>query len=138
MLHQTLDKELLLSELTFKATRSSGPGGQHVNKTSTRIELYWSLETSQGFSEHQKARLREKLHNRLTKEQILILASGETRSQLKNKELVIKRFFKLLEEAVTPPKKRKKSNPTYTSKIKRLQSKKQHSEKKTNRKNPNF
>ena len=138
MLHQTLDKELLLTELTFKATRSSGPGGQHVNKTSTRIELYWSLETSQVFSEYLKVRLREKLRNRLTKEDILILASGETRSQLKNKEQVIKRFFKLLEEAVTPPKRRKKSNPTYTSKVKRLQSKKQHSEKKANRKKPDF
>ena len=133
-----MDKELLRSELTFKASRSSGPGGQHVNKTSTRIELYWPLETSQAFSENQKVRLREKLHNRLTKEDILILASGETRSQLKNKEKVIKRFFTLLEEAVTPPKKRKKSKPTYTSKVKRLQSKKQHSEKKANRKKPDF
>ncbi|MFC4635287.1 peptide chain release factor-like protein [Dokdonia ponticola] len=54
-----MDKELLRSELTFKASRSSGPGGQHVNKTSTRIELYWSLETSQAFSEDQKVRLCE-------------------------------------------------------------------------------
>lgn len=133
-----MDKELLLTELTFKATRSSGPGGQHVNKTSTRIELYWSLETSQVFSENQKVRLREKLHNRLTKEQILILASGRTRSQLKNKEHVIKRFFELLEEALIPPKKRKKSKPSYTSKVKRLASKKQHSEKKANRKKPDY
>jgi len=133
-----VNKELLLTELTFKATRSSGPGGQHVNKTSTRVELYWSLEDSQVFSENQKVRLREKLHNRLTKEQILILASGQTRSQLKNKEHVTKRFFELLEEAVTPPKRRKKSRPSYSSKVKRLASKKQHSEKKSNRKKPNF
>ncbi|WP_299214556.1 alternative ribosome rescue aminoacyl-tRNA hydrolase ArfB [uncultured Dokdonia sp.] len=133
-----MNKELLLTELTFKATRSSGPGGQHVNKTSTRVELYWSLEDSQVFSENQKVRLREKLHNRLTKEQILILASGQTRSQLKNKEHVTKRFFELLEEAVTPPKRRKKSRPSYSSKVKRLASKKQHSEKKSNRKKPNF
>jgi ribosome-associated protein len=133
-----VDKELLRSELTFKATRSSGPGGQHVNKTSTRIELYWSLDASQAFSENQKARLRENLHNRLTKDQILILASGQTRSQFKNKEHVIKRFFKLLQEAVTPPKRRKKSRPTYSSKVKRLASKKQHSEKKSNRKKPDF
>lgn len=133
-----MDKELLRSELTFKASRSSGSGGQHVNKTSTRIELYWSLDTSQVFSEDQKIRLREKLNNRLTKEQILILASGQTRSQFKNKELVIKRFFTLLEEALTIPKKRKKSRPTYSSKVKRLQSKKLHSEKKSNRKKPDF
>ncbi|GGG14935.1 aminoacyl-tRNA hydrolase [Dokdonia pacifica] len=133
-----MDKELLHNELTFKASRSSGPGGQHVNKTSTRIELYWSLKDSLVFSEDQKIRLREKLHNRLTKEQILILSSGRTRSQLKNKEQVIKRFFELLEEALTPPKKRKKSKPTYASKVKRLQSKKQHSEKKASRKKPDF
>ncbi|WP_299764316.1 alternative ribosome rescue aminoacyl-tRNA hydrolase ArfB [uncultured Dokdonia sp.] len=133
-----MDKELLRNELTFKATRSSGPGGQHVNKTSTRIELYWSLHDSHAFSEDQKIRLREKLHNRLTKEQILILASGQTRSQFKNKEQVIKRFFELLEEALTPPKKRKKSKPTYASKVKRLQSKKQHAEKKASRKKPDF
>ncbi len=133
-----MDKELLHNELTFKASRSSGPGGQHVNKTSTRIELYWSLKDSLVFSEDQKIRLREKLHNRLTKEQILILSSGQTRSQLKNKEQVIKRFFELLEEALTPPKKRKKSKPTYASKVKRLQSKKQHSEKKASRKKPDF
>ena len=90
-----MNKELLHNELIFKASRSSGPGGQHVNKTSTRIELYWSLKDSFVFSEDQKIRLREKLHNRLTKEQILILSSGQTRSQLKNKEQVIKRFFEL-------------------------------------------
>lgn len=133
-----MDKELLRNELTFKATRSSGPGGQHVNKTSTRIELYWSLHDSQAFSEDQKVRLREKLHNRLTKDDILILASGQTRSQFKNKEQVIKRFFELMKEALTPPKKRKKSKPTYASKVKRLQSKKQHAEKKASRKKPDF
>lgn len=133
-----MNKEILANELTFKATRSSGPGGQHVNKTSTRIELYWSLKNSQAFSEDQKTRLRKKLHNRITKEDILILTSGQTRSQFKNKEQVTKRFFELIKEAITPPKKRKKSKPTYASKVKRLQSKKQHSEKKASRKKPNF
>lgn len=133
-----MNKEILANELIFKATRSSGPGGQHVNKTSTRIELYWSLKNSQAFSEDQKTRLRKKLHNRITKEDILILTSGQTRSQFKNKEQVTKRFFELIKEAITPPKKRKKSKPTYASKVKRLQSKKQHSEKKASRKKPNF
>ena len=133
-----MNKELLHNELTFKASRSSGPGGQHVNKTSTRMELYWSLENSFAFSEDQKVRLRKKLYNRLTKEQMLVLSSGQTRSQLKNKEHVIKRFFELLEEALILPKKRKKSKPTYASKVKRLTSKKQHAEKKANRKKPGF
>ena len=133
-----MNKEALYNELTFKASKSSGPGGQHVNKTSTRIELYWSLKDSLFFSEDQKVRLREKLYNRLTKDEVLILSSGQNRSQLKNKEIVTKRFFTLIKEALTLEKKRKKSKPTYASKMKRLQSKKQHSEKKANRKKPNF
>lgn len=131
-----MNKELLLSELTFKASRSSGAGGQHVNKTNTRIELFWSLDNSLSFSEEEKTRLREKLQNRLTKEQILILSSGQSRSQLKNKEHVIKRFFELLETALVRPKVRKKSKPSRASKLKRLQSKKQLSEKKANRRKP--
>ena len=133
-----MNKEALYNELTFKASKSSGPGGQHVNKTSTRIELYWSLKDSLFFSEDQKVRLREKLYNRLTKDEVLILSSGQNRSQLKNKEIVTKRFFTLIKEVLTLEKKRKKSKPTYASKMKRLQSKKQHSEKKANRKKPNF
>lgn len=131
-----MNKELLLNELTFKASRSSGAGGQHVNKTNTRIELFWPLDTSLYFSEEEKSRLREKLQNRLTKEQILILSSGQSRSQLKNKEHVIQRFFELLETALIRPKVRKKSKPSRASKLKRLQSKKQLSEKKANRRKP--
>ncbi len=133
-----MDKERLLNELVFKASRSSGSGGQHVNKTSTCIELFWHLEHSACFSEDEKARLREKLQNRLTKEQVLILSSGQTRSQLKNKGHVTRRFFELLEAALIVPKVRKKSKPSYSSKLKRLQSKKQHSEKKSNRKRPEY
>ncbi len=133
-----MNKELLLSELNFKASRSSGSGGQHVNKTSTRIELFWSLNNSQCFSEEEKVRLREKLHNRLTKEYMLILSSGQTRSQFKNKERVITRFFELIETALILPKARKKSKPSRASKLKRLQSKKQLSEKKANRKRPDY
>lgn len=133
-----MNKELLLNELVFKASRSSGSGGQHVNKTSTRIELFWSLDSSACFSEDEKVRLREKLQNRLTKEQVLILSSGQTRSQFKNKGHVIRRFFELLEAALILPKVRKKSKPSYSSKLKRLQSKKQHSEKKSNRKRPEY
>lgn len=131
-----MNKELLLNELIFKASRSSGAGGQHVNKTNTRIELFWSLDNSLSFSEEEKIRLREKLQNRLTKEQVLILSSGQSRSQLKNKEHVIKRFFELLETALIRPKVRKKSKPSRASKLKRLQSKKQLSEKKANRRKP--
>ncbi len=130
------DKALLISELHFKATRSSGPGGQHVNKTSTRVELLWSLDDSKVFSEEEKLRIRKKLAHRLTKENKLQLASSQTRSQVKNKEDVICRFFALLEVAIQVPKIRKKRRISRASHLKRLQSKKVQSQKKANRKKP--
>ena len=133
-----MDKRQLLSELTYKATRSSGTGGQNVNKTSTRVELQWSLDTTKAFSEEEVLRLRESLSHRLTKEGVITLASEKTRSQLRNKEDVTKRFFSLLEVGVTPPKIRKKTRPSKMSRMKRLQAKKRHGEKKLNRKKPNL
>ena len=133
-----MHREQLLSELKFKATRSSGPGGQHVNKTSTRVELTWSLENSKVFSEEEKVRLREKLEHRLTTEGLLKLASEHTRSQHRNKEDVIKRFLALLEVGLQKPKIRKKTKPSKVAHLKRLKNKKQHSEKKANRKRPEY
>ena len=77
-----MNTELLLHEVTYKATRSSGPGGQHVNKTSTRVELYWNLEESQAVSETERALLRTALENRINREGQLILSASRTRSQL--------------------------------------------------------
>lgn len=133
-----MDKAGLLNELSFKATRSSGPGGQHVNKTSTRVELSWSLEQSKVLTDEQKALLQDKLQNRISKEGILLLASQNSRSQHKNKEDVIKRFLNLIEKSLQRPKKRKKTKPSKASKIKRLSNKKAHSEKKANRKRPDY
>lgn len=131
-----MDKRQLLSELKYKATRSSGPGGQHVNKTSTRVELHWSLETTRAFSEEEILRLRANLSHRLTKEEIIVLASEQSRSQLRNKEDVTKRFLSLLEVAIVPPKIRKKTRPSKISKMKRLHAKKIQGEKKLNRQKP--
>lgn len=133
-----MNKEQLLTELTFKATRSSGAGGQHVNKTSSRVELYWSLEASTAFAFEEKERLRERLSHRLTKEGVLQLASQQGRSQHRNKQDVIKRFFSLLEVAVIPPTIRKKKRPSRIQKLKRLTLKKQQAEKKAQRKKPEF
>ena len=102
-------QEELLQEADFKAVLSSGPGGQHANKTSTKVVLDWSLANSEVFSEEQKERLEFKLKNRLTKENVLQLSSDHTRSQHKNKEILIKRFFKVLEDALTIQKPRKKT-----------------------------
>ena len=129
-------QEELLQEADFKAVLSSGPGGQHANKTSTKVVLDWSLANSEVFSEEQKERLEFKLKNRLTKENVLQLSSDHTRSQHKNKEILIKRFFKVLEDALTMQKPRKKTKPTKASKLRRLKNKRIHSEKKANRKNP--
>src|SRR5690606_25432879 len=100
------DKDALLNELTFKATRSSGAGGQHVNKVSSKVELIYNLEMSSVFNEDQKERLQNKFQNRLTKEGVFILQCDESRSQHKNKELVIKRFLELIEKNLIVPKKR--------------------------------
>lgn len=131
-----MNKNQLLTELRFKATRSSGPGGQHVNKTSTRVTLSWSLEQTLAFSEDKKNRLKNKLANRITKDGYLLLVSQNNRSQYKNKVDVITRFFNLLETGLKPVKPRKKTNPSITVKRKRLKAKKIQANKKANRKKP--
>lgn len=133
-----MNKAVLLSEITFKATRSSGPGGQHVNKTSTRVELSWSLLDTKAFTQDQVYLLKEKLKTRLTKEGVLQLSSSQSRSQYRNKEDVIKRFFSLLNLSLEKPKPRKATRPSLAAKRKRLQAKKAHSDKKLNRKKPDF
>ncbi len=124
----------LKSELTFRAGKSSGPGGQHVNKVSTRITLLFNVLESALLSEYQKGLILEKLSNRISLEGILSLHCDETRSQVKNKEIVYVRFVKLIEEALKPVKKRKPTRPTKSSVEKRLRLKKHKSEKKNYRK----
>ncbi|QRM88401.1 aminoacyl-tRNA hydrolase [Lacinutrix sp. WUR7] len=128
----------LISELNYKAIRSSGAGGQHVNKVSSKIELTYNLEDSQVFNEEQKERLKSKLYSRLTKENVLILQCGESRSQHKNKQIAIKRFLQIITEGLIIPKKRKPTKIPRAVKIKRLKSKRSNSEKKANRKKPNL
>lgn len=129
-------KEELVKEVDFKAVLSGGPGGQHANKTSTKVVLSWSLENSQIFTEEEKERLQNKLASKLTKEQVLQLSSDHSRSQHKNKEVVIKKFLKLIEQGLHIPRKRKKTKPSRASKKKRLENKKRKSQLKVNRKKP--
>lgn len=131
-----MNKEALLSECEFKAVRSSGPGGQHVNKTSTKVVLSWDLEATQVFDEEQKERLRERLKNKISKAGILILNDDSSRSQYKNKSEVISRFFRTVEKALHRNKPRKKTKPSKSSVRKRLENKKKTAEKKSNRKRP--
>mgnify|MGYP001027205271 CR=1 FL=1 len=130
------DEKKLISELKFKAIRSSGAGGQHVNKVSSKIEITFYLEDTLVFNPTQKERLQTKLHTRLTKENALILQCGESRSQHKNKQIAIQRFLQLIKVALVVPKKRKPTKVPRAVKIKRLKSKRSNSEKKANRKKP--
>lgn len=130
------DQAILISELSFKAIRSSGAGGQHVNKASTKIELSFNIGESKAFDEIQKERLISKLKSRLTKDNILLLQCDESRSQHKNKAIAIERFLKLIDQALIIPKKRKKTNVPKAVKLKRLSEKRKISERKTQRKTP--
>ncbi|AVR45046.1 aminoacyl-tRNA hydrolase [Christiangramia fulva] len=131
-----MDEEKIVRELDFKAVRSSGPGGQHANKTATRVELSFDLQNSEALNEDEKSRISRKLANRINSEGILKMASEESRSQHSNKEIVIQNFLNEIKGALKKPKKRKKTKPTRASKIKRLKEKKKKAEIKANRKDP--
>lgn len=126
---RNLDTEFILS-----ATRSSGPGGQNVNKVSSKIELRFNLFNSGLLSDDEKTIIASKLANRLNNEGELIVVSQSERSQLQNKELAIERFYALLEESLKPVKKRRPTKPTLASKQRRLDQKKMLSKKKSDRK----
>ena len=133
-----MDTHELIKELKFKAIRSSGAGGQHVNKVSSKIELTFNLADSNELSERQKEILFKKLANRLTKENVLILFSDETRSQHRNKELVIKRFLVLIKQGLQKPKIRRATKPTKASVKRKAENKRKTSLKKSLRKKPSI
>jgi len=131
-----LDEGALISELSFKAVRSSGAGGQHVNKVSSKVELTFNLLESSVLNEEQKELLIKNLKTRLTKDQVLLMQSDESRSQHKNKTIVISRFLELIKTGLIVPKRRRKTRIPKSIRLKRLSNKKQNAEKKTNRKPP--
>jgi len=131
-----MDKDQLILELQFKAIRSSGPGGQHVNKVSSKIELSFAVQESLALSDKEKELISEKLANRINKENILLLQCDESRSQHKNKELVIKRFVQMITEALIIPQPRKKLKPSRAAKLTRLNNKKHQALKKESRRRP--
>ena len=131
-----MDTELLISEVALKAIRSSGSGGQNVNKVSTKIELQFDVNNSNGLDESEKVLLIENLNTRLTKNNVLILQCDESRSQLKNKKIIKERFLELIKEALTVQKERIPTKTPKSVKLKRLKNKRQNAEKKANRKPP--
>lgn len=131
-----MNTETILRELEFKAIRSSGPGGQHVNKTASKVVLSFNVLNSEGLSEYEKSRLQERLTNRISSEGILSLQCGESRSQHRNKAIVIERLIVLLKQHLVKVKARKKTKPSKNAIERRLRSKKSNALKKTNRKPP--
>lgn len=120
-------------ELEFTTSRSSGPGGQHVNTADTRIQVRWNLEASGALTDVQKDRVRQALASRLTTDGDLILASDAHRSQRRNREEVTLRLAELLRQALRPRRPRKKTKPTRASRERRLQEKKRRSQLKKQR-----
>lgn len=133
-----MNKETIHKEFQFKAVRSSGAGGQHVNKVSSKVELSFDIPNSESLSENEKELLLKTLSTRVTKNGILQLSSGESRSQHTNKEKVVKRLFEILEKGLIVPKKRRPTKMSKAQKLKRLDNKQKNATKKILRKKPNL
>ncbi|MFT6748187.1 MAG: ribosome-associated protein [Flavobacterium sp.] len=131
-----MEKEIILKEVTYKAVRSSGAGGQNVNKVSSKVVLTLDVSASNGFSDEEKELLIKKLQSKLTQENILILNCDEDRSQFKNKEIVTKRLFTILQNALKVAKPRKATKTPRSVIEKRLKNKATKSITKQNRKKP--
>jgi len=121
---EDLIKRNVENEFVFSASRSGGPGGQNVNKVSTKVELRFNLLLSSLFSDQEKEILFRKLKNKINKEGELLIISQSERSQLLNKQVVIEKFYLLISKALTFPKFRRATSPTFSSKLKRLEAKK--------------
>ena len=131
-----MNTEILINEFLFKAIRSSGPGGQHVNKTSSKIVLSFHIYHSNGLEENEKERLLKKLAAKTSSDGYLKLSCSDTRSQHQNKVIVIDRMLKLLQLNLKIKIPRKKTKPSRSSIEKRIQTKKKNTFKKLNRKPP--
>nr|WP_315160382.1 alternative ribosome rescue aminoacyl-tRNA hydrolase ArfB [uncultured Flavobacterium sp.] len=132
-----METQKIISELQYKAVRSSGAGGQNVNKVSSKVVLTFDLNASDALNEEEKERIKLKLASRLTSEDILILNCDEDRSQLKNKSIVTKRFLELIKNALVIQKIRKATKIPKSVIRKRIKDKKNVSEIKQNRRKPN-
>lgn len=128
---EELNKRNVLGELKFSSSRSSGPGGQNVNKVNTRIELRFNIPESQCLSEKEKETLMIFLKNKISGSGELIIVSQSERTQLANKEAAKTKFFSLVTKILTPAKKRRPTSPTKASKEKRLENKRITSERKS-------
>ena len=123
-------------ELEIRASRSSGAGGQHVNKTSSRIEISWNIASSKAVTDEQRDRLLVKLASRLSDDGAIRIVASDTRSQLRNREAAERRLADTISKALVVPKKRKPTRRPRAADEARLTEKKKHSERKRERKRP--
>jgi ribosome-associated protein len=131
-----MNTEDITSEITYKTSRSSGPGGQHVNKVNTKVELRFDVKKSQALTDEEKDCILEKLSTRINQDGILIITAQRSRSQSKNKEIALEKFLELITDALTPEKPRIPVSPPAGLDKKRLAEKQRKSEKKKLRKPP--
>lgn len=136
LLEVTPELRLPLAELEYRASRSGGPGGQHVNTSSTRIEVTWNVASSPSLTPEQRAQLLDRLGPRLDSTGQLRLVSGGSRSQLRNKEDVTKRLGSMVAAALVVRKKRKATRPTRAAKAARLEAKRRRAATKRQRRAP--
>ena len=121
------------SELDVRVSRASGAGGQHVNKTSSRVEIFWNVKSSSALSDEQRERLLRRLASRLTSEGSVRIVASDMRSQLRNRGIAEERLVEMVRSALVVPKKRRATRPTRASKEARLDEKKRQSSKKKER-----
>ena len=133
-----MNAEVLISELQFKAVRSSGAGGQNVNKVASKAMLTWDLNTSRAINDSERQRILEKLATRISHDGLLQITSEADRSQLKNRSNAEKKLLRLVAQALKNPKSRKATTIPFSIKMERLANKKSKSEIKQNRRKPNF
>ncbi|KGO91455.1 alternative ribosome rescue aminoacyl-tRNA hydrolase ArfB [Flavobacterium subsaxonicum] len=133
-----MDTQKIVTELGYKAVRSSGAGGQNVNKVSSKVVLSFNVAQSQYLSEEEKALIETRLASRLTDDKVLILQCDEDRSQIRNKDIVTKRFFQVIEAALKVDKPRKPTRIPRSVIKKRIEGKRRQADKKQSRKRPDF
>ena len=126
------------AELDVRVSRSSGAGGQHVNKTSSRVEIFWNVRTSGAVTEAQRALLLARLDSRLNADGSIRVVASDMRSQSRNREIAEERLAEVVRRALVVRRKRKPTKPTRAAKEARLESKKRHSRKKDERRTRSF
>ncbi len=126
------------NELDVRVSRSSGAGGQHVNKTSSRVEIFWNIPASRALTDEQRARLLDRLSSKLTTEGSIRVVASDMRSQSRNRDLAEERLAELVRRTLIVPRKRKPTRPTRAAKEARLESKKRQSNKKRDRTDRSF